>query len=103
MKILIEDPKEPFKSDGCSGLQWLGKLIWFRHCCKDHDYAHWAGHPEIEGDNKFQNCIATSSPHLGPMKFVFAGFIVSGMATLRPIYRRYQILKKTLSSDKKQL
>lgn len=80
---------KPFTSDGCT----LFPDLWFKHCCKDHDYAHWAGHDELESDIKFLNCLITSSPFLGYFKFVFAGIIVTGMALGRPIYRTYKKIK----------
>ena len=77
---------KPFTSDGCTGFPNL----WFKNCCKDHDYAYWAGHNEHESDLNFLRCIAEKSSRLRAFAFVFAGFIVTGMALLRPSYRLYQ-------------
>ena len=72
--MIDEDPKKPFTSDGCT----LFPDLWFKHCCKDHDYAHWAGHPELESDIRFMSCIASASNCLGPFRFLFSGVIVTG-------------------------
>jgi hypothetical protein len=72
---------KPFTSDGCS---WFPDL-WIKPCCKDHDYGVWAGHDQDENDIRFLACIAERSGHLGVFKFLFAGFIVTGMALGRPV------------------
>jgi len=89
--------KKPFKSDGCT----LFPDLWFKHCCKDHDYAYWAGHDELEGDVRFLNCLVECSPRLYSFKFLFAGVIVTGMATGRHVLRLFQKIKRVLQKTEK--
>ena len=61
-------------SDGCS---WFPEL-WINQCCVAHDLG--------SGDIAFMNCIIEKSSRLGPLAFIFAGLVVSGMAIGRPLY-----------------
>lgn len=82
--------KAPFKSDGCS---WFPDLH-LSECCRSHDYAYWAGHDQLDADLDFQRCIADNSEFLGPFRFLFSGFIVTGMALGRPIRNLYLRLRE---------
>jgi hypothetical protein len=88
--------KEPFKSDGCS---WFPDL-WFKECCRTHDYGVWAGYPEHENDCQFLYCIANRSRHLKAFSFLFAGLIVTGMALGRPVRKFWLSLKKRCGTIK---